>query len=86
VLQTLTLKFDGHCPTTRDYDRPTIRKFRDERAIVEISTHDNGTQFYSATVRGHRVDCCTSLKMAIEHAATEAANIQINVVTIRNFQ
>lgn len=84
MTQQLRLKFDGHCPSDRDYNRPTIRKFRDEHVLCEISTHDDGSKFYSATVRGHRVACCTSLKMAIEWAATEAANIQINVTTIRN--
>lgn len=81
---SLTLKFDGHCPSNAHFDRPTIRKFRDERAVVEIATHDSGRKLYSATVRGYRVDCCSSLHQAVQRAATEAANIQINVTTIRH--
>lgn len=83
-MSKLTLKFDGYCPSTTDYGRPTIRQFRDERAVVEISTHTGGRKLYAATVRGCYIDCCSSLHQAVQRAATEAANIQINVVTIRH--
>jgi hypothetical protein len=82
--KNIAVKFDGHCPSDHDYGRPTIRKFRDEYALVTVATHVSGRKFYSAAVRGCRVDCCNSLKQAVQWAATEAANIQINVTTIRS--
>lgn len=78
------VRFDGDCPAPRWVSAGGISSFRSEPAQIERRRATDGTEAYCAIVRHYQSGWWDRLSEALQAAATKAAGIQVNLVSIRS--